>query len=197
MSDPETLSVYAAQSAQYASLTDAVLTNDPMLADFITSLPEGGSALDLGCGPGAAAAAMAEAGLKVHATDAVPEMIALASRHPLVKAEVRSFDQISGAGIYDGVWANFSLLHADRDALPTILKGLHTAMKPNGRFHIAMKLGSETKRDAIGRQYTYVTETELRSLLSNAGFTVGKKHTGRDKGLDGTYADWIALAADA
>ncbi|MEH6645205.1 class I SAM-dependent methyltransferase [Sulfitobacter sp.] len=195
MSDPETLSVYAEQSAHYASLTDTVLAKDPLLADFITSLPKGGRALDLDCGPGAAAAVMARAGLKVHATDAVPEMIALASQHSLVHAEVKTFEQIDGTDLYDGVWANFSLLHADRDALPVILTALHTTIKANGRFHIAMKLGSETERDAIGRQYTYVTEAELRGLLSDAGFTVIKKHIGCDMGLDGTHADWIALAA--
>ena len=195
MSDPKTLSVYAEQSAHYASLTDQVLAKDPLLSDFITALPKDGSALDLGCGPGAAAAVMADAGLKVYATDAVPEMIALASQHPLVHAEVRTFGEIDEVNLYDGIWANFSLLHADRDALPVILTALHTAIRPNGRFHIAMKLGAETKRDAIGRQYTYVTDAELRGLLSDAGFTVIKKHTGCDKGLDGTYADWIALAA--
>ena len=195
MSDHETLKVYAAQSEKYASLTDEFLSSDPLLTDFIAALPLGGNALDLGCGPGTAAAVMANAGLQVHATDAVPEMIALAAKHPLVHAEIQTFDQINGTNLYDGIWANFSLLHADRDALPDILKSLHTALKPNGYFHIGMKLGTNTARDSIGRQYTYVTEDELRALLTTAGFTVIKKHTGSGKGLDGTYADWIALAA--
>ncbi|WP_298858353.1 class I SAM-dependent methyltransferase [uncultured Sulfitobacter sp.] len=195
MSDPETLKVYAAQSQKYATLTDADLSADPLLTAFIAALPRGGTALDLGCGPGTAACVMANAGLQVHATDAVSEMIALAAQHPLVHAEVKTFDQISGTNLYDGIWANFSLLHADRTALPTILLALHTALKPNGTFHIAMKLGTDTARDSIGRQYTYVIEDELRDLLTTAGFTITKKHTGSGKGLDGTYADWIALAA--
>lgn len=195
MSDPKTLKVYAAQSQKYAALTDAELSADPLLDAFIAAIPRGGSALDLGCGPGTAAGVMANAGLQVHATDAVPEMIALAAQHPLVHAEVKTFDQISGTDLYDGIWANFSLLHADRTTLPTILLALHTALKPNGTFHIAMKLGTYTARDSIGRQYTYVTEDELRDLLTTAGFTITKKHTGSGKGLDGTYADWIALAA--
>lgn len=195
MSDTETLAVYAAQSAKYAALTNADLSTDPLLTDFIASLPKSGSALDLGCGPGTAAGVMANAGLHVHATDAVPEMIALVAKHPLVHAEVKTFDQINGTNLYDGIWANFSLLHAERSILPTILHALHTALKPQGTFHIAMKLGESTARDCIGRQYTYVTEAELRDLLTTAGFTITKKHTGSGKGLDGTYADWIALAA--
>lgn len=197
MSDAKTLSVYAAKSGDYAALTSAHNLQDPMLAAFIATLPARAEVLDLGCGPGDSAAAMADAGLRVHAVDAVPEMIALAARHPEVRAEVKTFDQIIGTNIYDGIWANFSLLHAERTALPALLAALHTALRPHGRLHIAMKLGTRTKRDAIGRKYTYVTEDELRGLLATAGFTVTKKNTGRDKGLDGTYADWIALGADA
>lgn len=196
MTDHKTLAVYAAQSAKYAALTSEGQAHNPLLNAFIAHLPKGGTVLDLGCGPGASAAVMADSGLRVHATDAVPEMINLAAQHAGVTAQVATFEQITGTDLYDGIWANFSLLHAERNALPAILQALHTALKPNGQFHIAMKLGTTTDRDSIGRQYTYVTEDELRHLLTTAGFTPTKIATGRDKGLDGTYADWIALGAD-
>lgn len=196
MSDPETLAVYAAKSDEYAAMTGDHNKTDPILTAFIGSLPPQAHVLDLGCGPGDSAATMAAAGLHVHAVDAVPEMVALAARHKGVNAQVTTFDQITGADIYDGIWANYSLLHAERAALPAILSALRTALRPQGRLHIAMKTGTDTARDRLGRQYTYVTEDELRDLLVSTGFTVTKKTTGRDKGLDGTYADWIALGAD-
>ncbi len=195
MSDPETLRIYAEKAGEYANRTDRHNQADPLLAAFIADLEPGAHVLDLGCGPGACAAAMAKNGLRVTATDAVAEMVRLAACHPDVTARVARFDEIDGKNIYDGIWANFSLLHADRATLPVILRALHLALVPQGRFHIAMKLGDSSKRDTIGRLYTYVTEPELRGLLSDAGFTITKKDTGRDKGLDGTYADWIALAA--
>ncbi|MEQ6201923.1 class I SAM-dependent methyltransferase [Sulfitobacter sp. HNIBRBA2951] len=196
MSDPETLAVYAAKAEEYAAITGDHNKTDPILAAFIASLPPKAHVLDLGCGPGDSAAAMAAAGLRVHAVDAVPEMIALAARHKGVAAQLATFDQITGTDIYDGIWANYSLLHAARADLPDILSALHTALRANGRLHIAMKTGTDSARDRLGRKYTYVTEDELRGLLGAAGFTVTKKQTGRDKGLDGTYADWIALGAD-
>ena len=197
MSDRETLAVYAAKTAEYAAFSDSANARDPLLIAFIAALPVGGAVLDLGCGPGASAAVMADAGLRVHAVDAVPQMVALAARHPGVRAEVAHFDDIDGVDLYDGIWANFSLLHAERDALPRILGALHAALRAGGRLHIAMKLGTGTRRDAIGRKYTYVSEADLRALLGAAGFAITGVRTGREKGLDGTYADWIALAADA
>jgi len=197
MSDPETLAVYAAQADRYAALTQSANESDPILAAFIAAMPTAGTVLDLGCGPGDSARLMAAAGLNVLAVDAVAEMVALAAQHAGVTAQQQTFEDIDGSEIYDGIWANFSLLHARRDGLPRILKSLHTALRSGGHFHIAMKLGTDTKCDSIGRTYTYVTQDELYSLLSTAGFKLTKTTTGCDKGLDGTYADWIAVAADA
>ncbi|WP_272008160.1 class I SAM-dependent methyltransferase [Roseovarius sp. ZX-A-9] len=194
--DDETLGVYGAQAARYASFTDNI-GDDPHLARFIADIPPGGRVLDLGCGPGTAAARMAQAGLVVDATDAVPEMVDLAAAaHPGVTAWIATFDEIAGVELYDGIWANFSLLHAPRSAMPTHLAALRTALKPGGRFHIGVKTGSGAQRDGLGRLYTYYEEEELTELLTAAGFTPRGQWTGADSGLDGTVAPWVVIAAD-
>jgi len=195
MSDPETLAVYAAKVGDYVALTGDGATRDPLLRAFIADLPTGGHVLDLGCGPGHAAATLAEAGLHVTATDAVAEMVEIAAQHPGVTARVATFDDISEAAAYDGIWANFSLLHAPRADMPRNLSALHRALTPNGLLHIALKTGTGEKRDPIGRLYTYYTDAELTGLLADAGFTVTSRATGREKGLDGVPADWLALRA--
>ncbi|MCR9112189.1 MAG: class I SAM-dependent methyltransferase [Rhodobacteraceae bacterium] len=194
--DSETLKVYARQAADYAEMVKA-LENDPSLTAFITAMPEGGHVLDLGCGPGWAAARMAREGLTVTATDAVPEMVDMAGEHPGVTARQATFDDISGTAIYDGIWANFSLLHAPRADLPRHMGALARALKPGGVLHVGMKTGTGEHRDSLGRLYTYVTEDELRGLLSGAGLSPGPARTGADKGLDGTVAPWITLSAHA
>ncbi|WP_135505899.1 class I SAM-dependent methyltransferase [Roseovarius aestuariivivens] len=193
--DKNTLAVYAARAEDYAHLTRKA-AEDPLLHAFIEAMPQGAAVLDLGCGPGNAAAAMAEAGLAVTATDAVPEMVALAARHPGVTAQVATFDDITGDALYDGVWANFSLLHAEPQALPRHLTALAHALKPGGRLHVAMKTGEGAHRDDLGRHYTYVTETGLSQLLSDAGLTPVATTTGADKGLDGKLAPWVAITAE-
>jgi SAM-dependent methyltransferase len=194
MSDPETLGVYAAKAQEYAEFNQSI-TGDPQLKAFIEAVNSGGTVLDLGCGPGIAAEHMARAGLVVTAIDPVPEMVALAAQKHGVTAKQASFDDLTGINIYDGVWANFSLLHAPRRDMPKHLKNIATALRPNGVFHIGVKTGTGENRDTLGRLYTYFTQDELTGLLANAGLTVKEHATGRDKGLDGTLADWVCLRA--
>lgn len=194
--DDQTIRVYGAEVDRYA----AVFTppeNDPALSAFLAHLPPGSAILDLGCGPGFAAAYMAKAGHVPTATDATPEMVAMAAGHPGVSATVATFDDISGTDIYDGIWANFSLLHAPRSALPRHLSALAQALKPGGIFHIGMKIGTGEHRDKIGRLYTYVTEDELIGLLHDVGMRPLDTRTGADPGLDGTVAPWVTILARA
>ncbi len=197
MSDRDTISVYDAQAARYAALTDDDNTGDPQLTRFIQAVPEGGRVLDLGCGPGTSAALMAQAGLQVDATDASAEMVKLASAHPGVSARHASFDALEADGIYDGIWANFSLLHATRTAFPTHLNAIHRALKPGGAFFIAMKLGEGEGPDRLGRYYSYYSEDELKTYLKDAGFTITDQRLGSGTGLDGSVSDFISLAAHA
>lgn len=192
--DEETLRVYAARADDYAR-NAAGSDEDPLLDAFMGNLPAGGTVLDLGCGPGLAAARMAEAGFTVDATDAAPEMVAMAARHDGVTARLAGFDDIDGTDLYDGIWANFSLLHATRGDMPRHLAALRRALRPGGHLHIALKSGIGEARDTLGRFYTYYTEEELRGLLRDAGFTPVSCRTGTGEGLDGTIAPWIAMTA--
>lgn len=195
MSDPETIRIYDRRAADYAGMTDQYNTADPRLVAFIAACPPGGRVLDLGCGPGAAAARMAEAGLVVEAVDASAAMVAMAGRHPGVTARQATFDEIAGEATFDGIWANFSLLHTPRADFPRHLAALHRALKPGGVFLIGLKLGKGAARDSIGRHYTYYSEDELMDHLRTAGFTPTDVKHGSGEGLDGTIAPWISVLA--
>jgi SAM-dependent methyltransferase len=192
--DRETLAAYAARLDDYARMTDAQ-ADDPGLAAFIAALPAGARVLDLGCGPGRAAARMAAAGLTVEATDAAPGMVEMAARTPGVTARLASFDDISGTDLYDGIWASFSLLHAPRADMPRHLAALRRALKPGGLFHVGMKTGTGERRDSLGRFYAYYTGDELHALLNAAGLLPVASRTGRDAGLEGAPEDWITITA--
>ncbi len=194
--DDETIRVYGAEAERYAKVFSAP-SKDPALRAFLDMLSPASNVLDLGCGPGFAAAYMANQGHKVTASDATPEMVRMAAAHPGVTAEIATFDDISGTQIYDGVWANFSLLHAPRAKIPIHLEAIAKALKPGGVLHVGMKTGTGEKRDSIGRLYTYVTQEELTKLLQAVGLTPLRHRTGADKGLDGTVAPWVTILARA
>jgi len=193
-SDDETLSVYAQKAEDYAAIT-ASAADDPALTAFIGGVVKNGRVLDLGCGPGVASARMAASGLQVDATDAVAAFVEMAQAHDGVTAWQASFDEITGDAIYDGIWANFSLLHAAKSDMPRHLAALRRALKPGGLFHIGMKTGNGEKRDPLGRHYAYYTEEELCGLLKEAGMTPFSSATGSDVGLDGVEAPWVVIAA--
>ena len=194
--DAQTLGIYDDKAADYAARF-APDQPDTRLAGFIASLPLGGSVLDLGCGPGRAAAQMRDAGLQVTAIDASPGMVALARETYGLDVTLGTFDDITGTAIYEGVWASFSLLHAPRGDMPRHLAALHQALKPGGRLMIGLKSGTGSRRDALGRFYTYYQPDEVLGLLQAAGFTPTSTETGAEPGLDGTVAPWIIVMADA
>lgn len=194
--DIKTLQVYDERALEYANVT-APHAQTPQLADFIAAIPNGGRVLDLGCGPGHFAKIMLDAGLTVDATDASAQMVALTQRYPGINAHQESFDDLNAKSLYDGIWANFSLLHAPHETMPDLLSRIRDALKPSGQFHMAIKTGTGQARDRLGRFYAYYSKAEIRDLLCKSGFTITKITPGRDKGLDGTLSDWISVASHA
>ncbi|MEL6838393.1 MAG: class I SAM-dependent methyltransferase [Pseudomonadota bacterium] len=194
MPDPKTIATYDAKADEYIKLTGRDKP-DASLQAFIDLMPDGGHVLDLGCGPATASAHMRAVGLVPDPVDASQGMVDIANQTHDIGARLATFDDISGKDIYDGVWANFSLLHAPRDALPRHLTALHNALRPAGTLHIAMKTGTGAERDAIDRLYTYVTVAELKELLAHAGFRVTHTHEGTERGMAGTIDPFVVMRA--
>ena len=195
MTDRETIDVYNARAASYDELVSRDAPDQDLQA-FIDAVPQGGLALDLGCGPGNSAAMMKAAGLKVEASDASSEMVRIAQDTYGVDAHVATFDDLDAHNRYDGIWANFSLLHATKSDMPRHLAAIKQALKPGGVFHIGVKTGTEELRDSIGRMYSYYTVPELDGLLQDAGFTPRSHREGVDKGLSGEMASFVIILSD-
>lgn len=192
MADAKTIATYDSKAADYAASFTSD-TPDKTLQGFLDLMPEGARVLDLGCGPGTASAHMRSAGMDPDPMDASEGMIALARERYDLAVRLGTFDDISGTAIYDGVWANFSLLHAARPDLPRYFKALATATKPDGMIHVGMKTGDGTKRDAMDRLYTFVTVSELQGLFKNAGFEVTFIKEGAERGMAGTIDPFVIM----
>jgi len=192
MTDSQTITVYDQLTQDYVRLTRQD-SPDPLLAGFVEHLRPGGNILDLGCGPGDAAAHLKALGFQVDAVDASPEMVRLARETHGLEARQALFEDISGNEIYDGVWANFSLLHARREDFATHLANVAAALKTGGILHLGMKIGNGERRDRLGRYYAYYSQAELAGHLDAAGFGVLKTTLGEDRGLAGNLEPWVVM----
>jgi len=140
---------------------------------------------------------MAQKGFEVIATDASLEMVKLAKLKNNIDALHQSFDDIQWVDNFDGVWAHFSLLHATKENFLLHLKALYGSLKSKGILTIGMKIGKGEKRDGIGRFYAYYSNSELKKILEDTGFTIQDTSYGEDIGLDGKLAPWIIIRAHA
>jgi SAM-dependent methyltransferase len=198
MTDSKTIDYYNESADTYLN----VVSRDKPDADlnaFINAIPINGTVLDLGCGPGNSAAFMQAAGLTAHAMDASTEMVKIAREKFNIDAKVARFDDLTAVGTYDGIWANFSLLHAPRTDMPANLTRIHTALKPNGLLHIGLKIGTGEKRDTLGRNYTFYELDELKSLLIDAGFKLHSERIDADgtKSMTGALDPFMIVTAYA
>jgi trans-aconitate methyltransferase len=87
--------------------------------------------LDLGCGDGTLALALAQAGASVLGVDSSPEFIA-AARARGVDARVMDAEHLAFTAEFDAVFSN-AALHWMRDA-DAVIAGVRCALKPGGRF---------------------------------------------------------------
>jgi SAM-dependent methyltransferase len=192
MADARTIATYDAKAADYAQMVSSD-TPDASLQAFIDLIPQGGHVLDLGCGPGTASAHMRAAGLLPDPVDASQGMIEIARNKFGLPARLGEFDDIDGDEVYDGIWANFSLLHAPPDDLPHHFDALSKATKAGGTIHVGMKTGTGIARDKINRLYTYVTVDALMALLTSAGYQVNYTKEGTEAGLAGTLDPFVIM----
>ncbi len=193
--DKRTIDAYTARVADYLKIPLPPEQLEARQA-FADAVEAGGYVLDLGSGPGSDSAFLMRQGLKVRALDATPTFVEHA-RDNGVDAYLGTFDDVTEAKEYDGVYASFSLLHAPRSDFPRHLSAIHKALKSGGQLFLGMKLGTGEHRDDINRYYTYYTQPEIEEALTTAGFTIDRTVQGIGKGLAGSYDGFILVFAHA
>lgn len=192
MADARTIDVYNSRNDQYRKLVESI--GEPAgLKKFIAAVPSKGTVLDFGCGVGNCAAIMRDRGLQTDCIDASPEMVKSAAAIFNLDVRLASFSELNDRDYYDGIWANFSLLHAPKAEFPNHIDAIYRALRLNGVFFIALKIGNGEKRDELGRFYAYYEKTELVSLIEKAGFAIDEVISGADKGLAGDVSEWVGL----
>ena len=115
MVDKQTVTIYDQNIATYKKMVDKLPDIQPLNA-FIDALQAGAYVLDWGSGPGYLAAEMRARGLRPLCVDASSKMVEAAQNDYQLDAKQAEFSHLNENQIYDGIWANFSLLHVERAA---------------------------------------------------------------------------------
>ena len=194
--DNLTIDIYNKNATQYANL-EIDKASLKAYHDFSNALPTKGLVLDYGCGPGYFAKRFLADGFKVDAFDASEKMIEIASRETQVNWSVTDFKSFRATTQYDGIWANFSLLHAPKKEITSLIQIIFKSLKPRGLFSLGLKLGTGERRDKMGRKYSYFEEKEILNILLTEGFIYSSHHLGEAIGLDGENSNFIIILSHA
>ncbi|MDL2397642.1 class I SAM-dependent DNA methyltransferase [Rhizobium mayense] len=192
-SNDPTSSFYDDNAAVYA-VRDRSLPQRRLDA-FLNALPAGASILELGCGGGQDAAYMISRGFNVTPTDGSVEMARQAEKLIGKPVIVRRFEGLEDHQVYDGIWAEASLLHVRRSDLPEIFGRIHKALKNDGIFHASFKAGEAEDYDSFGRYYNYLSAGWLNDLLISTGWKDISLNETDGGGYDGKPTKWLRMRA--
>lgn len=111
--------------------------------DYLPLLPIGSCILDAGCGSGRDSKFFISKGFKVLAFDASTEMVKLATNEIGQNVYKMRFQEMAFCNLFDGVWANASLLHIPFEETRSVFKLIHRSLKSGGIFYGSYKYGQD------------------------------------------------------
>lgn len=193
MSTDPTASFYTDNAAIYAARERRLPRQ--RLDAFLTALPARATILELGCGGGHDAAYMMSRGFDVTPTDGSAELAREAEKRLGRPVRVMRFEVLDATEIFDGIWAEASLLHVPRSVLPDVFDRILRALKMGGIFHASFKAGEADGHDKFGRYYNYPSAVWLEAMLSAGGWRNITMTEADGGGFDGEPTRWLYVKA--
>lgn len=135
---------------------------------FLSRVVSGGLILDFGCGGGRDSKYFLSRNYKVSAIDGSKEMCRLASEYAKIYVKNIEYKDFSDTSIYDGIWANASLVHLDDNNLLSTLSSIREALKDDGVFYMSLK-NNKSERES-DRVFYYRSFDEVYSMIKYLDF---------------------------
>lgn len=148
--------------------------------------------LDFGCGPGRDLKTFSELGHTAVGLEGAARFAEMARAHSGCEVWQQDFLALDlPVGRFDGVYANASLFHVPRSALPQVLAQLHATLKPGGALFSSNPRGQNEEGWNGERYGSYHDLAQWRQYLEQAGFAE-LEHYYRPAGLPREQQPWLA-----
>lgn len=163
---------------------------EALLRNILTEPPF--SILDFGCGPGRDLQAFVQRGHRPVGLEGADALAKMARNHSGCEVWQQDFRQLDlPAARFDGVFANASLFHVPKYALPRVLQQLSAALKPKGVLFSSNPRGNNEENTGGERYGAFYDLETWRAYLTDAGFTE-IEHYYRPAGLPIEQQPWLA-----
>lgn len=167
-------------SQNYAALLEAIEASPPY------------TLLDFGCGPGRDLRYFRALGHEAVGLDGSQALVELARADSGCEVLHQDFIELDLPPTrFDGVFANASLFHVPRAALPDVLRQLHRCLKPGGVLFASNPRGDDQEGYSGDRYGCYYTLETWCDLVAAAGFRK-LHHYYRPAGLPFEQQPWLA-----
>lgn len=131
---------------------------------FLKYLAKKAKILDAGCGVGRDTKYFLSKGYDVTAFDASKKMVELSRKETGVQVMHSTFQELNFENMFDGVWAQASLLHIPYDITQEIYQKIHHSLKPNGIFYASYKYG-DSYMETDQRDFYNMNENNIISYF--------------------------------
>ena len=156
------------------------------------STPPPSTILDLGCGPGRDLKTFTALGHRAIGIDGSAEFVNMARNFSGCEVWQQDFLHLDlPPALFDGIYANASLFHVPKAALPAVLTKLYAALKPGGILFSSNPRGNNQEGWNGPRYGSYHDLAAWRDFLEQAGFEY-LDHYYRPPGLPLAEQHWLA-----
>lgn len=162
-----TIEFYNRNALQYFENTVGV-DMSAICERFLQYIVSGGRIIDIGAGSGRDIKYFKDRGYSVEGIDASDEMCRLASEYTGVEVKCKRIQDWKPQNVYDGIWANASLLHLNCDEIKEFICRASDYLVPNGVLYISLKNGARTGLDRDGRFFTDMSEEEVQQIVAKS-----------------------------
>lgn len=186
---------------RYSNVPDYFEIN---ISKLVKNFP-GKKLLDVGCGPGQFSRIFAEKGFDVIGIDYSEAMLEKAkslmdgkTRAQFKVMDMRKVKKYFKAHTFDVIWATASLLHLNKEDIPTLLEDFKHILKPGGHIYLLLKLGEQGTiflndgdlGEGVVRKFTFLNETWFENLLNRLNFSIIEKKLKKGSVIEGKPSSW-------